>query len=457
MLRAPIPLLSILLLPCLVLGVEALPAQRKKKQDRKDLRDVVKTKDGKEVRGRVLRLHDEKEITVLVGVRPKAGSGAGGKRIRIPRDKVVSVETVNQNLRKFLDLRADAKAEVKAKKDLKALWKMVEWADARGLVAMARLQALELVLKDDDHEDAHRYLGHKKTARGWKWKRRSSFLARKKYEAKISKWGTALVLPTEHFELRTDAGLELAVDVAFDLEKVYVHWFQLFGKPLRLQEAISPMAVHLYRDVKRFPVLTFFVKLAYYAPPGAGDVCNAFVAPETGDPEQLITVVTQQLIYRTVRAAGSGNPGNADPRQHVSGWLEYGLGQWMESMFDGRYGRLKLRRPTVDRRQTVVLSRMRDLKLKSFLHASYSQFLDFTKRTKERWALSSHLVQYLMDEDHGHRAAFLDYIYEVFHEGKGDSSTAFKKFLKVPLKDLERLFQGWLLRQPGGGKAKRRR
>jgi hypothetical protein len=99
---------------------------------------------------------------------------------------------------------------------------------------------------------------------------------------------------------------------------------------------------------------------------------------------------------------------------------------------------------------------MGKLKLKSFLHASYSQFLDFTKRTKERWALSSHLVHYLMEKDHGHRADFLEYICEVFREGKGDSSTAFRRFLKVPLKDLERLFGGWLLRQPGGGNSRRK-
>ncbi|MHC4899728.1 MAG: hypothetical protein ACYTGW_21760, partial [Planctomycetota bacterium] len=420
-------LLPLLILPCLPQGD-------------KDLRDIVKTKDGKEVRGRVLRLYDDKEIVLIQGVKPVAGGAAGGKRIRIPREKVVSVETVNANLRKFLDKHAAAK------RDEDALWKLVEWANKKGLLAMARLQALQLVLRNDDHRGAHKYLGHRKTRRGWKWKRKNSLLSRKKYEEKIAKWGSALILPTEHFELRTDAGLKLAVDVALDLEKVYLHWFQLFGKQMRLQEAVSPMAVHLYRDVKRFPVWTFRVQLAYYTPPQGGDYVNAFVAPETGEPEQLITVVTQQLIYRTVRATGMGN---ADPRQHVSGWLEYGVGQWMESMFEGKYGRLKLRRPTLDPRQTVVLSRMGKLELKHFLHASYSQYLDYTKRTKERWALSSHLVHYLMEKDHGHRADFLEYIHEVFHGGKGDSSTAFAKFLKVPMKDLESLFQGWLLRQTG--------
>ena len=54
----------------------------------KDLRDVVKTKKGKEHRGRVLRLFDDKEIVLLQGSRPVAGGTAGGKRIRIPRDHV---------------------------------------------------------------------------------------------------------------------------------------------------------------------------------------------------------------------------------------------------------------------------------------------------------------------------------------------------------------------------------
>jgi len=414
-------------------------------QGDKDLRDLVKTKDGQEVRGRVLRFYDEEEIVLIQGVRPLAGSSAGGKRVRIPRHDVVSVETVNTHLIKLMDLRAEAGD------DADKLWKLVEWADTNGLAAMARLQALDVVLRKDSHEAAHRYLGHRKTRSGWRWPRKSSFLGRKMYEAKIAKWGTALILPTEHFELRTDAGLQLGVDVAFELERLYLHWFQLFGKPMHLEEVISPMSVHLYRDVKRFPVWTFWVRLAYYMPPQAGDIANSFVAPETGEPEQLINVVTQQLIYRTVRTTGMGN---ADPREHVSGWLEYGIGQWMESMFQGKYGRLKLRRPTLDPRQTLVLSRVDKLELKSFLHASYSQFLDYSKRTKERWALSSHVVHYLMEKDHGHRGAFLDYICDVYREGKGDSSTTFARFLKVPLADLERRFQAWLLKQPGGGNRK---
>lgn len=433
-------LLPLLILPCLP-------------QSDKDLRDVVKTKDGKEVRGRVLRFYDEKEVVVLQGIKPLAGSGAGGKRVRIPRANVVSVETVNTHLRKFMDRRAAAGD------DVDKLWGLVKWADSRGLVAMAQLQALDVVLRDDGHEAAHRHLGHRKARRGWLWKRKSSFLSRRRYEAKIAKWGSALVLPTEHFELRTDAGLRLAVDVAFDLEKVYLHWFQLFGKPMRLQETISPMSVHLYRDVKRFPVWTFWVKLPYYMPPQAGDIAKTFVAPETTEPEQLITVVTQQLIYRTVRATGLGGragTGNVDPSHHVSGWLEYGIGQWMESMFQGKYGRLKMRRPTPDPRQTLVLSRMNELGLKSFLHASYSQFLDYSKRTKERWALSSHLVHYLMEKDHGHREGFLQYICDVFRDGKGDSSTAFASFWRKPLPELERLLRDWLVRQPGGGNPRRK-
>jgi len=439
-------ILPFLLLSWLLPVVGALPAQGKR-EGNKDLRDVVKTKDGKKVRGRVLRFYDDKEVVLLQGVKPRAGASAGGKRVRIPRGDVVSVETVNTHLRKFMDLHAEAKG------DVDALWKLVEWADTRGLEAMAQLQALEVVVRRDSHEPAHKYLGHRKSRSGWKWQRKGSFLTRKKYEAKIAKWGTALVVPTEHFELRTDAGLGMGVDVAFELERVYLHWFQLFGKPMNLEEAVSPMAVHLYRDVKRFPVWTFRVQLVYYTPPQGGDIANAFVAPETGEPEQLINVVTQQLIYHTIRATGMGN---ADPREHVSGWLEYGMGQWMESMFQGKYGRLKLRRPTLDPRQTLVLSRMDKLKLKPFLHASYSQFLDFTKHTKERWALSAHLVHYLMENDHGHRAEFLEYICDVFREGKGDSSTTFARFLKIPLKELDRLLQAWLLQQPGGGNKRRR-
>ena len=123
----------------------------------------------------------------------------------------------------------------------------------------------------------------------------------------------------------------------------------------------------------------------------------------------------------------------------------------MESMFEGKYGSLQLRRPTLDPRQTRVLAKMDKLKLKRLVHASYSQFLDFSKRVPERWAKASHFVYYLMEQEHGHRDAFLEYILDVFRAGKGDSSTAFGRLLKLPVDEVEGRVIAWVHRQTGGG------
>ena len=79
----------------LAIALAALPCPAQNKG--KDLRDEVTLKSGKTVHGRVVRAFDPDELLVM----------QGGKRVRLPKDKVAKIVTINDHLREFLDRRAE--------------------------------------------------------------------------------------------------------------------------------------------------------------------------------------------------------------------------------------------------------------------------------------------------------------------------------------------------------------
>ncbi|MBL8736327.1 MAG: hypothetical protein JNL12_07880, partial [Planctomycetes bacterium] len=118
-----------------------------------DLRDRIELQNGTEVRGRVLDPFATDEITLL----------QGGRRVRIERSTIAGTNLVGDRMRRFFEKRLSLRDSPKAQEFL------IDQAVQDELPGLARLQALWVVLHDDEHEKAHRFLGHEKSKRGWLW------------------------------------------------------------------------------------------------------------------------------------------------------------------------------------------------------------------------------------------------------------------------------------------------
>jgi hypothetical protein len=386
-----------------------------------DLRDKITLMNGKEVRGRVLSPFGPERILLV----------QGGKRKRYPHVMVRNVHTVNDDLRTFFEYRKTIG------KNAKRAWFLVEWAASKKLAGMARLQALSIVLADPKHDKAHEFLGHKLRKAEWLWpvdKRHGSLAKFEKYHAKFSK---ALEMTGEHFRVKTNAGVARAVEMLFDLEKLYLFWMDTFGEPLHMREAIEPIDVHVWSSQFKFPKISA-VQLPYYEI--KNDYAATFFKPDAKRPEQLFVVATQALIYATLVESGA-----APDRAHLCAWAEVGLGLWVESAFDGKPGRAEpLKKARLDPliASTVFRSRPR---LNRVIHLHYALFYEMSRMTTIRWAATEGLVHYLMSEkpDPKMRGRFMKYLERVFRKGLGDSSTAFDKAMGK-VETLQPKFMRWL-------------
>lgn len=405
----------------------AIVASALNSQSKKDLRDVVVLKTGKSVKGRVLHRFRPDELTLM----------QGGKRVRIEHQRIRSITTINDHLREFFKRRDKIGA------DDKATWDLALWAESKGLHAMARLVALELVLRDDKNRVAHEFLGHKKGRRGWRWLRGSTYRSRKAHEKYISDMGHPLTTVGEHFEVQTNAGLRRALDTSMDLERLYLFWMDEFGKDLRLQEVLRPMIVKVWATSDKFPAYTGR-KEAFALTRKSGDYAATFYPEKARRPWRLFTVVCQAMVENTLTLQ-QNDAGWALSR--LCAWAEIGIGQWVESCMHGDPGRVVPGEPILDRVRLGRVLKTRP-KLKITTHRRYKLFLNPGDRALEYWDTTGALVHFLLDRNlqPSKRDGFLRYVYAAFFHGKGDSSSVFDEALGERLEKTEKRFYAWLRR-----------
>ena len=423
---------SLTILPALCVACLSAAPPAQQAERRKDDRDVVVTNKGREIRGRVLRRYEPDVITLL----------QRGKRVRIRHDKVRSITTVNDHLREFFVHRHNAKG------NLEREWLLVEWASSKKLDTMARLQAMHVVTEYGDHENAHNFLGHRKRKGVWQWPEGSRWMGPEEYTAYTSKWGHPLVLEAEHFVVRTNAGLRVGLDATFDLERLYVWWFDTFGKQLRPREVLYDlMDYNVYRGVNEFPAWTSN-RYPYYFPQPNGDDVFTFV-DESPRPDLLFQLGLEQLMYNTL-ADGFGPPPKS-PKDRFAAWVEVGLGQWVESLMLGPAGYVEPQEPALDRNQALTVLRSRPYGLENMIGLRYSRFHDVTKFTPGHWAMVSTFVAFLMadKENLKTRDKFIHFIDLVYNGTKGSSSSLFDKTMGIKIEKLEKPWIEWLERKVG--------
>lgn len=422
-------LLSLCCAPCAL----ALPQKAANKAPGgDDMRDLVVTTKGREIRGRVLQRFDPDEITLM----------QGGKRVRVPVKSVSSITTVDDHLREFFEHRKNAKG------NLAREWLLVEWATSKQLDTMARLQALHVIAQFGDHDEAHAFLGHRKSGDTWLWPEGSRWLSAKAYTEYTDDWGHPLVLTGEHFVLHTNAGLRIGLDALFDLERLYGWWFDTFGKQLRPRTVLDDsMDYYVHRGVDGFPAWTSN-GTPYYFPQPNGDDAFTFV-DQAPRPELLFQLGVEQLMYNTLADGFGTTPAN--PKDRFAAWVEVGLGQWAQSLMRGPAGYAEPQEPTVDRHQALIVLRSRPYGLENMIGLRYGRFHDVTKFTDQHWAMVSTFVAFLMADKQAPKTRdnFLRFVDLVYNGTKGSSSSLFDKTMGTKIEKLENPWIEWLEQEVG--------
>lgn len=387
-----------------------------------DLRDRIVTTKGKEVRGRVVDPAARDELVVL----------QGGKRVRIARADVASLDTVGGRVAAWLDRRARQQGQLAAQRFL------IDDAAAKELPGLARLQALWLALAHDD-DAAHAFLGHQRTAKGWQWRHGRRLLARAAWDAAVAADG--LDLAGERFALR-GGGRPLDEALAlFDLERLGAHWFATLGKDLGAREVLRPVRVLVSPSPAAFPRWGL-APMPWFAPAPHGDEARTFHGGGAR-PERLFFVGAQGLIYRTL----AGDVDAADARDRVCPWLEIGLGMVLERSFAGPAG-FAAPGPIQGLPAVAWRALRRDYDLENLLHLPMHAcfYLRDDAATALHWSAAEGFVAFLLDDEAKppRRDAFLRFARAALAEAKGDSSSAFDAALGEPVERLDAPWRSWL-------------
>jgi hypothetical protein len=395
-----------------------------------DLRDVVERRDGRQVTGRVLTPFATDELVIV----------QGGKRVRVPRADVAKMDLVADRVRTFCERR------VKQQKSPKAQAFLVDLANDQKLPALARLQAMWVVLNDDTDERVHELLGHTKGSKGWLWEHDGKRMTLEQLDVALAK--SPMKLRGERFTLQCDAGLKTNVGALLDLEHLGVVWFDRFGKELGLHEVLQPVDVVTVRNDGEFPKWGFR-PVPYFVPAPHGDVARTFY---TGSapvrPERLFFVGTHGLLYHSL----IGEVSKQDERDRVCAWLEIGLGMQMELTMAGPCGYAA---PGPLRMQGVeAMSALnRGYRLTHLLHLPMygSFYLTDDMATATNWSAAAMFVSWLLltDNKPPTRERFLELVKQSLGERKGDSTTAFDKIMGTRVEDMDAPWREWLNKKAG--------
>ena len=379
-----------------------------------------------------------------------------GRRERVAKRGIASMELRRDRVREFLGLRERAPARASAQ------WTLTEWALSRGLPHLARLQALEYLLTSDRADEsqsplgrerlvrAHELLGHRRRGRGgpWLWPYRDQFVPLEKLLAESTSWGRAIQLRSEHFAIKSTGGPVRAARALFDLEALLAWLHERFGEGLLLQEALDPVDVNIWGSPEDFPawtsdgVVPMAANQPYFIPSPFGDAVYTHYPSGDDRPARLFAFATQAILYRTLQVGAV-----SEPKHRFAAWVELGLGEWVEScIVDDTPGRVRFGDARRDDLRVDLSLRARRLwGIEDLIHLNLrDHFYDaLNERTPLYWADVHMLVTFLL-ADETMRPRFLEFVRQALAEGKGNSSSRLDKILGRRIEELQEPWMIWL-------------
>ncbi len=378
-----------------------------------DKRDTVHLKGGRKVKGRVV-LQLDKKVAVLVGAREQW----------ILRSKITRIDCIADSQREMLE------RFTKSKDSVTTFMQLAEFCEERQLKHEARLFYWRTLVEQPQHAGAHKALGHKLTKKGWRASHAGGLRTLEQLETMHSDWSKAWKLRSEHFEIRTDAGIQRGIQTLFELEYFYRHVFDLFQANLEMRELTEPIKVYLYKNRKEFPNLSNNVS-AYFS--GGENILYTYTALR-GRPRALFHEATHAVMHNLTGGARKG-------RGKFPGWLNEGWAEFHETvMVPEKGGRVRLDLTRADQRR---LNEVRSAEKPYSLHRVLNfRSSDFGASTKQglKYGQSYALFRYMMmGEDGDFLPEFLDYLRTALN-GKGQAST-FRKTFRRGLDVIEKRYR----------------
>ncbi len=417
-----------------------------------DLRDVVTLKDGTLLRGRVFARYEPGQVTVRVGQ----------ERRTLPASEVAALDTVRDRVREFF-ARLD-----RLPNNVKNRWFLAEWAASRGLPDLARVAALDLVLREPDHEGARALLGHRRHKGEWQWPFDGAWKSLAELEALRSRWQDAWCIEGEHFRVKSNADLRRVVDAVWDLERFHLAWFDRFGEGLRLYEvANDKMQMEIWRDERRFPGnKTVPGEANHKSPwfdPGGGDLFG-HVPPQPGwrtdrkvaisytyfpdetaaRPLRLFEAATSHLIFCTV-----GGNSNVASGYRPAAWCEVGLGRYLDHSMTGPAGRATLGAWRIDPQDGRAVLAEREHRLRDVaLYDSKKLWGGVSDENAFAWPAAELAVAWMLESGRTElRHALLGYLGFVYRPIRMDSSSELDRLLGQPIERLDAPWRAWIEQQ----------
>jgi hypothetical protein len=263
--------------------------------------DLIVLADGTRIECRVLLESDEK---VVYRTKNKLHEVAPGD--------VAEIQSVERSLRQYLERFAATDP-----KDVRALGELALFAESLNLPGEAHNTWIRILTLDGINEQAWTKLGGVKRRDGWELKVRGRYYTIDELRERAGDWKNALELRTAHFLIQTDGTPERALDVAIDVERACMTFYDVLGKPLDLYVFDEVPEIHIFADAKDYP-----------APPKPGDVAwfnlpanTLYVDASTRpSPGPVVAEFTQALIFNAFRRT-LGKTGEIEP------WAREGLAQ----------------------------------------------------------------------------------------------------------------------------------
>ncbi len=424
-------------------------------------RDKVTLKDGKQIEGRLLERYHPEHVVLYRKTNQE----------EIPHADIESIRTLRDDLQSFMGGHREGLT-------IEEEWRRVQEAVGLNLNNMARVQAWKVLTLDPQHGPANEFLGHSPIRGKYNW-----LLGKKKYSPedfaeRIGDWRDRFVLDSEHYTLETDTSVLKAVQVLYDLEAVYLHWMQEFGKELQAGEDVylanHRMTMHVFenRDDRGFTFALNSRREPFYDPSSTTTTARtsnpnlAFTYYQGGTndrPVDFFNVAIQQLLYSTLVLPRRNSFVPANEYSTPAHWLDIGMGYWLGRQFGGPAGYARPQRFVSDSRNRELASRrLRSgplsggsaaRELTNLVSLGRRYYYNVSKdNTNELYrAKARSFFRYLMEEDpplvlnnkvvgRG-REGLLRYLREVYIHPTNYSSKSFDNALggKVEL-----LFEGWL-------------
>jgi hypothetical protein len=389
-----------------------------------DAPDLLTLGDGKQVECRVLLENDQKVVY-----------RTGKKTQEVARGEVEEIQSVERSLEQFLERFANADAT-----SVPALAELALFAEKNFLAGEAFNTWIRILTVDAENEQAWTKLGGTKRRKGWELKVRGRFLDIQELRTRLSDWKNALELRTAHFLIQTDAPPELALDASLDLERAYLTFYRILGKPLGLFVFDEVPEVHIFADEKDYPAPPTPGKSAWFSLPANTLFVNASGKPNRGD---IVAELVDALLCNSFRRTLDARTGQIEP------WAREGLRQAFAGAVRPSPGRVSF---DFDTPLTAYFEQQakdaKALSLEQVLRAGFASF-DSGSDAGRYVAESYTLTHFLAFAGEGkYRPAYAEFL-KTSYLGKGGASN-FAKVMGVDLKALESEWVAYVKAHAGG-------